>query len=83
MWSFCGEPADAGFAMPASLMQKKIAEQMNQIILALRAGFEPATCPLGGGRAIQLCHRSVMQARVLAGENVITARMRCVLLIFD
>ena len=20
------------------------------------AGFEPATCPLGGGRAIQLCH---------------------------
>ena len=22
-----------------------------------RAGFEPATCPLGGDRAIQLCHR--------------------------
>ena len=29
--------------------------------MALRAGFEPATCPLGGGRAIQLCHRSVEQ----------------------
>jgi hypothetical protein len=25
--------------------------------MAPRAGFEPATCPLGGGRAIQLCHR--------------------------
>ncbi len=24
-----------------------------------RRGFEPLTCPLGGGRAIQLCHRGV------------------------
>ena len=24
------------------------------------AGFEPATCPLGGGCAIQLCHGGVM-----------------------
>ena len=27
------------------------------INLVSRAGFEPATCPLGGGRAIQLRHR--------------------------
>ena len=27
--------------------------------LVPRAGFEPATCPLGGDRAIQLCHRSM------------------------
>ena len=27
--------------------------------MALRRGFEPLTCPLGGGRAIHLCHRSV------------------------
>ena len=26
---------------------------------APRAGFEPATYPLGGDRAIQLCHRGV------------------------
>ena len=25
--------------------------------MAPRPGFEPGTCPLGGGRAIQLCHR--------------------------
>ncbi len=25
--------------------------------MAPRRGFEPLTCPLGGGRAIQLCHR--------------------------
>ncbi len=26
-------------------------------------GFEPVTCPLGGGRAIQLCHGDIkMQA---------------------
>ena len=25
--------------------------------VAPRRGFEPLTCPLGGGRAIQLCHR--------------------------
>ena len=24
-----------------------------------RRGFEPLTCPLGGGRAIQLCHRGL------------------------
>lgn len=28
--------------------------------LVPRAGFEPATCPLGGDRAIQLSHRSIM-----------------------
>jgi hypothetical protein len=27
------------------------------INLASRRGFEPPTCPLGGGCAIQLCHR--------------------------
>ena len=27
--------------------------------VAPREGFEPSTCPLGGGRAIQLCHRGV------------------------
>lgn len=27
--------------------------------MARRAGFEPATCPLGGDRAIQLCQRRV------------------------
>ena len=27
------------------------------ILLAPRPGLEPGTCPLGGGRAIQLCHR--------------------------
>ena len=26
------------------------------ILLVSQAGFEPATCPLGGGRAIQLRH---------------------------
>lgn len=26
--------------------------------MALPRGFEPPTCPLGGGRAIQLCHES-------------------------
>ena len=26
-------------------------------LMAPRPGFEPGTCPLGGGRAIQLCHR--------------------------
>lgn|GEM_PF-6115826 len=25
-----------------------------------RRGFEPLTCPLGGGRAIQLCHRGLI-----------------------
>ena len=30
------------------------------ILLAPRPGFEPGTCPLGGGRAIQLCHRGVL-----------------------
>jgi len=25
--------------------------------MAPRRGFEPLTCPLGGGRAIHLCHR--------------------------
>ena len=32
--------------------------------MALQAGFEPATCPLGGGRAIQLCHRSLFKELV-------------------
>ena len=27
--------------------------------VAPREGFEPSTCPLGGGRAIQLCHRGI------------------------
>ena len=26
-----------------------------------RAGFEPATYPLGGDRAIQLCHRGMQK----------------------
>lgn len=30
------------------------------ISLVSRAGFEPATCPLGGGCAIQLCHRDLI-----------------------
>ena len=29
-------------------------------LLAPRAGFEPATFPLGGGRAIRLCHRGAL-----------------------
>ncbi|MDP2285140.1 MAG: hypothetical protein Q8L06_13450, partial [Pseudohongiella sp.] len=28
--------------------------------IALGNFVEPATCPLGGGRAIQLCHRSIL-----------------------
>ncbi len=27
--------------------------------MALPGGFEPPTCPLGGGRAIQLCQGSI------------------------
>ena len=27
-----------------------------------RSGFEPLTCPLGGGRAIQLCHRGMVRS---------------------
>ena len=40
-----------------------------------RAGFEPATYPLGGDRAIQLCHRGVgqMVARI---EHKLKSRPR-------
>jgi hypothetical protein len=30
--------------------------------VASRRGFEPPTCPLGGGCAIQLCHRDVIES---------------------
>ena len=31
-------------------------------IVVPRSGFEPLTCPLGGGRAIQLCHRGMVRS---------------------
>ena len=41
-----------------------------------RAGFEPATCPLGGDRAIQLCHRSelVFSLTILIAGAIIAAK---------
>ena len=37
--------------------------------LVPRRGFEPLTCPLGGGRAIQLCHRGLsLQSIALAAR---------------
>ena len=30
-------------------------------VLATPAGFEPATCPLGGGCSIQLSHGAVLE----------------------
>lgn len=40
------------------------------ILLVPRTGVEPVTCPLGGGRAIQLCHRG-LSGRSIAPAVVI------------
>ena len=48
------------FAM--EFFSKKFCNSL--INMVSRAGFEPATCPLGGGRAIQLRHRDFLQGQV-------------------
>lgn len=42
---------------PSKVSMDKSKFRNSLILLASRAGFEPATCPLGGGCAIHLCHR--------------------------
>ena len=37
--------------------------------MAPRRGFEPLTCPLGGGRAIQLCHRGGARVRSIEEDG--------------
>ena len=41
--------------------------EVKAVRLAPREGLEPSTCPLGGGRAIQLCHRGGLQLTAQGG----------------
>ena len=55
----------------------KIRERSVDVLcrMAPRAGFEPATYPLGGDRAIQLCHRGmglILPLISAIGERVTT-----------
>ena len=42
--------------VPPDLGKSQINSLNQLIILVSQGGFEPPTCPLGGGRAIQLRH---------------------------
>ena len=59
---------DVGWPLAFSLREKSGGSRILEYLplsalpkVVPRPGLEPGTCPLGGGRAIQLCHRGVAQ----------------------
>ena len=49
-----------------SRMTSEILDEQSR--LAPREGLEPSTCRLGGGRAIQLCHRGSVSSRLCKAQ---------------
>ena len=62
--NFLAQPKNSAAAKKSTLTKASwrqyLVGQVDAILQAPRAGFEPATYPLGGDRAIQLCHRGML-----------------------
>ena len=63
-WYSAAQSKNKKVQFPRPTIQLRIKEQENQMlreVLATPAGFEPATCPLGGGCSIQLSHGAALR----------------------